>query len=124
MRHIRSRDPIDDARKNGNRIITSDRFRELGPTASMLQVPEADALYVTIDIDVMDPSICPGTGAPEPGGFTYLEMRDALRALTTRGRIVGFDLVEVSPSLDPTGRITSQVASRLIIDLLTAILEK
>ena len=65
-------------------------------------------LYVTIDIDVLDPSIAPGTGSPEPGGITVPELVAALRELgegpSGTTRIVGFDLVEVSPLWDPTGR--------------------
>jgi agmatinase len=83
----------------------------------MARVPESDALYVTIDIDVLDPSVCPGTAAPEPGGLTFVEMRSALRALSRRGRVVGVDITEVAPNLDPTGR-TTKTASRLLIELL------
>jgi agmatinase len=122
MRMTRSRVPIDEARARGNRIITTDRFRELGPAATIAQVPESDALYVTIDIDILDPTICPGTGAPEPGGLTYVELRDALKALAKRCRVVAFDVVEVSPPLDVRG-LTSKTASRLIVDFLAGIME-
>jgi agmatinase len=115
-----TRDPIDASRARGNTIITTDQFLAVGPDAAMAQVPESDAMYVTFDIDVMDPSTCPGTGAPEPGGLTYHDMRAAFRTLARRGRIIGVDIVEVAPALDPTG-ITSKTASRLIIDLLSAI---
>jgi agmatinase len=123
IRAAKSREPVTAARERGNRILTSDRFREVGPEASIAVVPESDALYVTIDVDVLDPTVCPGTGAPEPGGLTYLEMRSALRALARRGKIVGIDVVEISPPLDPTG-LTSKTASRLIIDFLTAIFDE
>ncbi|HEX6989104.1 MAG TPA: agmatinase [Bacillota bacterium] len=60
-------------------------------------------VYVTIDIDVLDPAEAPGTGTPEPGGVCFNRLLTALDAL--RGlRIVGCDLVEVAPSLDPSGR--------------------
>lgn len=60
-------------------------------------------VYVTIDIDVLDPAAAPGTGTPEPGGVSFDELLDALDAL--RGlRIVGCDLVETAPPLDPSGR--------------------
>lgn len=116
---VSSGDGLEAAMSSGHRIIGADQFRQLGAEAAMDLIPESNALYMTIDVDVMDPSICPGTGSPEPGGLTYLEMRSALRALAHRGRIVGIDLVEVNPQVDPTG-ITSKVAARLLIDLLTA----
>ncbi len=60
-------------------------------------------LYVTVDIDVLDPAYAPGTGTPEAGGISSGELLEAVRAL--RGcRVIGFDLVEISPGLDPTER--------------------
>lgn len=66
-------------------------------------------LYVTLDIDVLDPSIAPGTGSPEPGGIGVAELLTALRRLAP-ARMVGFDLVEVSPLWDPTGRTAMTAA--------------
>lgn len=73
-------------------------------------------LYVTIDIDVLDPAIAPGTGAPEPGGLTVPDLLAALRALAT-ARVVGFDLVEVSPRWDPSGR-TAITAAAIVRDAI------
>jgi agmatinase len=90
-----------------------------------IPVPEAAAqvtaevaghpLYVTIDIDVLDPTVAPGTGSPEPGGIGIPDLLAALRHLGEGGgtRIVGFDLVEVSPIWDPTGR-TSITAATIV----------
>jgi agmatinase len=72
-------------------------------------------LYVTIDIDVLDPMIAPGTGAPEPGGIDVPDLLAALRRLGRAGSpVVGFDLVEVSPVWDPSGRtgVTAAVLVR------------
>jgi agmatinase len=123
IRTASDRAPLDAARARGNEIVTADRFRALGANRAMELVPQAEALYVTIDIDVLDPSICPGTASPEMGGLTYLEMRDALRALVGRGRVVGIDLVEVSPPRDPSG-ITAKAGAQLLIDFLTAIFDE
>jgi agmatinase len=73
-------------------------------------------LYVTIDIDVLDPSIAPGTGAPEPGGITVTDLLTALRHLAA-ARVIGFDLVEVSPRWDPSGR-TAITAAALVRDAI------
>lgn len=69
-------------------------------------------LHVSIDIDVLDPSVAPGTGSPEPGGLTLPDLLAALRLLGA-ARVVGLDLVEVSPPWDPTGR-TGVTAAAII----------
>jgi agmatinase len=71
----------------------------------------------------MDPSVCPAAATPEPGGLTYLEARAALRALAKRGRVIGMDLVEVTPHFDVNG-ITSRTALGLVIEFLTAVFEE
>jgi agmatinase len=122
LRTARVRGPMDDLRARATSIVTSDHLREIGPAEAIGLVPESDAMYVTIDVDVLDPSVCPGTGATEPGGLSYVELRTALRALARRGRIVGVDLVELNPKRDPSG-VSVKTASRLIVDVLTAIFE-
>lgn len=116
----RPRQVVDQTRARGNRIITAEQLKAMGPQAAMEQVPESAATYVTIDIDVMDPSVAPATDGPEPGGLYFYEMRDALRELVRRCRVVGIDMVEVYPNLD-NGRITSKMAAHLVIELLAAI---
>jgi len=69
-------------------------------------------LYVTVDIDVLDPSEAPGTGNPEPEGASATEVLELLRRVGAL-RVVGFDLVEVSPPLDPSGR-TAVLAAVLL----------
>jgi len=71
---------------------------------------------------VLDPVYAPGTGTPAPGGLTYFELRDALRALARRGRIVGIDVVEVAPPYD-CAEITTRNASKLLTDFLAAIFD-
>ncbi len=72
--------------------------------AEVLPALDGDApIYVTIDIDVCDPAFAPGTGTPEPGGITSAELLAAIRAFGGR-RVVGFDIVEIAPGLDPTER--------------------
>jgi agmatinase len=75
-------------------------------------------VYVTVDIDVLDPAFAPGTGSAEPGGCSPDALFEAIYALADahrlgRLRVVGFDLVEVNPSLDPTGR-TAILAAKLV----------
>jgi len=113
---------IEEAKTARARVITAIDVIKSGTDWVLSQIPKAENIYVTIDIDVLDPSIAPGTGTPEPGGLNYLQMREMLTQLPKKGKIVGFDLVEVNPFYDPAG-ITSQVASRLILDFLAAIRE-
>ena len=70
-----------------------------------------------MDSDGLDPSIAPGNGSPSPGGFYYYEVQDLLEGITKKGRVVGFDFVEVAPMYDLSG-MTNQVAARLILDLI------
>jgi agmatinase len=57
----------------------------------------SDTVYVTIDVDGLDPAIMPATGTPEPGGLSWHEALGLLRRVTERKKVVGFDLVELSP---------------------------
>ncbi len=72
----------------------------------------SDEVFVTFDLDALDPSILPGTGTPEPGGLDWYEAVDLLQAVSRRARIVGFDVVELSP-------IPGQVASDFLAARLT-----
>jgi agmatinase len=107
----------------GNTIVTTQDLRRMGADQTIRTVPPGDC-YVTIDIDVLDASVAPGTGTPEPGGLSYDEMKALLAALAGRQdvRIRGFDLTEVNPLLDPNG-ITALLASRIILDFLGMILD-
>jgi agmatinase len=73
-------------------------------------------VYVSIDVDVMDPAHAPGTGTPEAGGITSRELLATLRALTGI-RLVGADVVEVAPAYDHA-EITSIAASNIVYELL------
>jgi len=113
------RKPYEESQRDGSLIISKQRFRQLGPRGVADLVPEAENLYITFDIDVMDPSQAPGTGTPETGGLFYDEIRECISELVGKSRLVGFDMVEVAPPYD-TSELTVQVASRLIVDILAA----
>ena len=123
MRGIRTReDAFKDSMSRGNKIITISDLRRRGIEKVLRQIPKGN-LYVTIDIDVLDPSIAPGTSSPEFDGMTYHEMRDLLKGIASRGRVVGFDLTEVNPFLDPVG-LTQSAAVMIILEFLGAIFDK
>ena len=92
--------------------------------ARLLEPVEPDVdTWITFDIDCLDPAIAPGTGVPEPGGFSYYEARALLRGVADRANVIGMDLVEVSPRYDP-GELAALHGVRLIIDAVGAVFEK
>jgi agmatinase len=121
MRGIRAReDAYQDSLSRGNKIITITDFRHEGVDGVFHQIPNGGNLYVTIDIDVLDPSIAPGTSSPEFEGMTYKEIKELLTGIASRGKVVGFDLVEVNPFLDVVG-LTQSAAVMIILEFLAAI---
>jgi agmatinase len=78
-------------------------IRPVDAVRSLLPRLAAQPLYVTIDVDVLDPSEAPGTGAPEPCGLTTSELIEIIRLLEPC-HVVGADLVEVAHAFDPSGR--------------------
>lgn len=74
-------------------------------------------VYITIDLDVLDPSVLPGTGTPEPGGITYRELLEAIGHFQTLNNIVAADVVELSPQYDTSGASTA-VACKTIREML------
>ena len=79
-------------------------------------------VYFTIDLDCLDPSLFPGTGTPEAGGITFLQLLEAIRTVA-QCRIVGADLNELAPMLDPSG-VSTATACKVLRDLLLALLTK
>jgi len=85
-----------------------------------LEALKGRPVYLTIDLDVMDPSIIPGTGTPEPGGAGFLDLMRAAVSVAKCANVVGCDLVELSPALDPSGTSTA-CACKLTRELLLAL---
>ncbi len=81
----------------------------------------ADGVFLSIDIDVVDPGMAPGTGTPEPGGLTARQLLDTVNRLGRELDIIGADIVEVSPAYDGPGEITSRLANRVVLELLDGI---
>ena len=79
-------------------------------------------VYFTIDLDCLDPSLFPGTGTPEAGGITFLQLLEAIRTVA-QCRIVGADLNELAPMLDPSG-VSTATACKVLRELLLALLTK
>jgi len=118
------RKPYQDSQDHGSLIITTNRFRTLGPEGVADLIPPAENLYITLDIDVMDPSQAPATGTPEPGGLTSRELLDTLRHLAEELPIVGADIVEVSPPYDGPGEVTAYLANRCVLEILNGMAQR
>jgi guanidinopropionase len=109
--------------EHGMQVITIDEFKDQGlawTTGQLQRLASGGKVYVTFDIDSVDPAFAPATGTPEVGGLTS---HDALRLVRSlRGLdIVGFDLVEVSPQFDGPGQITALLAANLLFEFLCLI---
>lgn len=113
------KDLVDDERL-GFSIVSSGYIEEHGVEAAIDRIHQRIGdrpLYVSIDIDVLDPAHAPGTGTPEAGGLTSRELLRILRSLTERN-IIGADVVEVSPAYDHA-QMTGIAASHVVYELIT-----
>jgi len=111
-------DDFDFARKHKVRMVTAEDFHAKGMQTVLrhLRAFRGKPVYVTLDIDCVDPAYAPGTGTPQVGGFTSAQIVELVRALNGLS-IVGADLVEVSPPFD-NGDLTSLLAANLLFELL------
>ncbi len=87
-------------------------------TLPQVSFPEGTPVYLTVDLDVIDPSEFPGTGTQEAGGVRFMELLAALRDVLGRFRVVALDNVELSPPLDASGRSTALACKLLREELL------
>jgi len=107
-------------RAHGVTTIDIGQVKTDGPTLTMARVRErigSRPLYVTFDIDSVDPAYAPGTGTPEVGGLTSYEAQELVRGLAGLG-LVGCDIVEVAPLFDGPGQITALLAANLMFEFL------
>lgn len=81
-------------------------------------------VFVSIDIDVLDPAFAPGTGTPEPGGMTSNDLLQACRAVASQVELVGADLVEIIPTMVGSADITALVGDRIVRELLTGVAQR
>jgi len=88
--------------------------------AFAIAIDDCDGVFVSVDIDVTDPGSAPGTGTPEPGGFTPRQLLDAVRRIAVELPVVGVDVVEVSPPYD-SADVTAFLANRVVLEMLSGI---
>ena len=100
-----------DVRDRGIRGVLEDALRIVGD----------GPVFVTVDIDVLDPAFAPGTGTPEPGGMTTSELLWAVREAASRLDVVGADLVEIIPTAPGSMDVTALAGDRIVRELLTGL---
>ncbi len=83
----------------------------------------AKGVFISVDVDVVDPAFAPGTGTPEPGGLTSRELLDTVRRLARELELVGADVVEVAPAYD-SSEITAYLGNRVVLELLNGMAER
>jgi agmatinase len=84
-------------------------------------VDDCDGVFLSVDVDVVDPGMAPGTGTPEPGGLTARELLDAVRRCALELPVVGVDVVELAPAYDGPGQVTAFLANRVVLEVLSGI---
>lgn len=119
IRGIKSTDvDLRESRDAGHLVFSNYDVFEQGVEALLEQCPqEIGNYYVSIDIDGLDPSIAPGTESPEAEGLTFTQVKKIAQGLASRGRLVGLDLVEVNPYLDPA-ELTPHMSAQLLIEVM------
>ena len=101
----------------GNDHVTTQKFNFKG-LAEVIEKLQGQPVYFTLDLDVLDPSVFPGTGTPEPGGVSFMELHEAIQQVSQLN-LVGCDINELSPVYDQSGASTA-VACQVLRELLLA----
>jgi agmatinase len=111
-------------RERGITSVPMHEVRDAGIRAAVeraLAVVGDAPVFMSVDVDVLDPAFAPGTGTPEPGGLTSTELLWACREVAARGRLVGADVVEVIPTGVGSADVTALVAERTVREILTGL---
>ena len=117
---IYSKDHLEIPKELGFEVITTEEMREIGIENTIERIRNrigSTKVFLTFDIDFIDPAYAPGTGTPEIGGFTSGDSLKLIRGLEGHN-IVGFDLVEVLPAYDPS-EITSLLAANIVYEFIS-----
>jgi agmatinase len=99
--------------------VTTELFSDSTLPGVVEKIGPETPVYLTIDMDVLDPSEFPGTGTQEAGGFSYPQLVADMRLICSKLNIVALDNVELSPGLDPSGRSTALACKFLREELVS-----
>lgn len=118
MRGLRHElDDYEAALQRGVKVVTAADLRKNGLEESLKTITADRDYYVSIDIDILDPAVAPGTGTPETGGLFYTEVREILAQIAKRVNVIGFDLVEVNPMID-MAECTQLIGAQTIVEFI------
>ena len=117
----------EDDDRQGFLRISADDIDDIGPKgiidAILARIGTDVPVYLSVDIDVIDPGLAPGTGTPEPGGWTTRELIKILRGVEGLN-VVGADIVEVAPAYDGVGEVTALAAAQVGFEILTSLVRR
>jgi agmatinase len=108
---------VEDALAYGAEIITAYDVHENGMSSVLGRIPDGKRYYLSIDADGLDPTVMPAVAAPAPGGLLFHQVRSLIHGLVQKGRLMGMDIVEITPSRDVNG-ISSLTAGQLILNFI------
>lgn len=103
----------------GKDHVTTHKFDLVGLEETLDRLGDAP-LYFTLDLDVLDPSVFPGTGTPEPGGISFDELRKAVTLVCGKANVIACDVNELSPPCDQSG-VSTMVACKIVREMLLAL---
>ena len=110
---------FEDAKAYGSNLISAYEVHDVGIKNILKKIPNDSNFYITVDADGIDPTIMPAVNAPTPGGLNWMQIRELIHGIVKKGRVVGFDLVEISPKFEK-GNTTFVHAERLICNFIGA----
>ena len=108
---------FEDAKAYGSNLISAYEVHDVGIKNILKKIPDGSNFYITVDADGIDPTIMPAVNAPTPGGLNWMQIRELIHGIVKKGRVVGFDLVEISPKFEK-GNTTFVHAERLICNFI------
>ncbi|MFK3704911.1 agmatinase [Raoultella sp. BIGb0138] len=108
---------VDAALEYGAKLIPAHQLHDEGIDSLLARIPDGGHYYITCDADGIDPTIMPAVNGPALGGVTYHQMRKLIQGLVKKGKVVGMDLVEITPKKD-INQITAITACRFFVNLI------
>ncbi len=107
------------AAKYSSHIVPAFQVHDEGIESVLATIPDGQRYYLTIDADGLDPTVVPAVEGAAPGDLTFHQVRKLIHGLVRKGRVIGMDIVEITPSID-VNMITCVTAGRLIVNLIGA----
>lgn len=108
---------VDAALEWGAHLVPAHQLHDEGMDSVLAQIPDGGHYYITCDADGIDPTIMPAVNGPALGGVTYPQMRKLIQGLVKKGKVVGMDIVEITPRKD-INQITALTACRFFVNLI------